>query len=466
MQATADTSRNAVGLPIVSGRILLAVGAAHIAVGPLLSASSLLATAHAVLVTGAVLAVALRASDMVWIGAAAAYVAGSDVLWRATNAQIFWEGPKYLVAGVLVIGYVRLVQRQRLAWLPIAYFAVLVPSTLVTLAAAGVGSARELISFNLSGPLSLAVSTLVFLQLRARLSELRLILACYVLPMLSLASVILIRLRSVELQFGTESSPEASGGFGPNQVSTVLGLAALVCLLLVIQNVGTVERLLYGAAGLWFLGHAALTFSRGGVFGFAISGAITLVVWALVSGRPSGTMVLALLVLIALALFPVLNAYTGGTLSSRLHDTDRTGRDELVQSDLSYFSANLVAGVGPGGLDERGKIAHTEFTRLLAEHGLMGLLAAMLLLMMAVVSFLQQTNPSGRVITLALLTFTVLSMTNASMRTASTGFFFGLAALRVGTWREEREGFRPATSRRDPRALSSGPQLSPPVPTL
>ena len=89
----------------------------------------------------------------------------------------------------------------------------------------------------------------------------------------------------------------------------------------------------------------------------------------------------------------------GGTYGERLI-LDLTGRVEIYNIDLAIFSDYLLTGVGPGQATELretygyGKIisAHTEFSRMLSEHGLLGLISLLILLGMPIYYFF---NPSS-----------------------------------------------------------------------
>ena len=71
----------------------------------------------------------------------------------------------------------------------------------------------------------------------------------------------------------------------------------------------------------------------------------------------------------------------GGTYGERLV-LDLTGRAQIYKIDLDIFSDYLLTGCGPGQANNLreiygyGKVvaAHTEFSRMLAEHGILGLL--------------------------------------------------------------------------------------------
>src|SRR6266851_303503 len=158
-----DKSVNAGGA-INIGLITIVFLAAHIPLGLLLQASSLVAALHAVgtFAIGMYLAVFDRRLERVaYVGG---YIIGAEVLWHMTGAPIFWEFGKYSVVAIFLTAIVtnRLFKAPAL---PVFYFVLLVPSIWITLIEEDWSSrveewqsGRDMISFNMSGPLALMVS--------------------------------------------------------------------------------------------------------------------------------------------------------------------------------------------------------------------------------------------------------------------------------------------------------------------
>ncbi len=143
------------------------------------------------------------------------------------RAKIPWEFGKYAVILVLGVALLRTWNTRR-SWVPAIYFALLLPSAILTFTSLDSWEARNQLSFNLSGPLALAVSLLFFSSLRLRPRELRWIYACLLAPIVSIATIATVNLRKLDPDdFANQSNRIASGGFGPNQVSAILGLGIL-----------------------------------------------------------------------------------------------------------------------------------------------------------------------------------------------------------------------------------------------
>ena len=131
---------------------------------------------------------------------------------------------------------------------------------------------------------------------------------------------------------------------------------------------------------------------------------------------------------------PWLQDFTGGKFLERIRDTDLTGRDALMERDLELWSANAFLGVGPGRSKltdaETGNfsLAHTEFTRLIAEHGVLGALAFLLLLGMSCRAVTRARGGVPRGLAAGLQAWALLFMIHSAMRLAAPSFLFGLGA--------------------------------------
>src|SRR5262249_22980831 len=214
---------------------VLAFLAAHIPLGLAMHAVPALSTVHALatLAVGVVWAAAGRPDRVAAVGA---FLAGSEVLWRMTGADFYWEGAKY--ATVLIFG-LALVRggRWKMPLPAVAYFALLLPSTALTWMELGFSRSRSVVSFNLSGPLALAASVWFFSHLRVSRQRLTRILPALLAPIVGILGVSFFgTITAAELTFGSGSNFLTSGGFGPNQVSSVLGLGALAAFLLAFDH--------------------------------------------------------------------------------------------------------------------------------------------------------------------------------------------------------------------------------------
>lgn len=400
--------------------------------------SSLLATAHALFTLSIGLWFALG-KDTRKVGYVAAYITGAEILWRMTNAQIFWETGKYFTILILGIALLRSRPWQR-PIAPILYFVLLSISIPITLSRLGITStAREVISFNLSGPLALMVCALYFSQIYINQNILRKMIWWIILPIIGIAILVLSGIRSAEqIAFTNDSNFVTSGGFGPNQVSAILGLGGGLTLLLFVTGKSSFSRWGSFFLMLGFLTLCALTFSRGGLYNAAIMAGLAFAHFLRDAHRRIAA-IMAILILGLLGgnlIFPRLNAFTSGMLEQRFSNLDTTLRGKIAKADLDLWLANPVFGVGPG-LSKPDRItllgysasAHTEYTRTLSEHGMFGFLALLLLVWMAARSYLSTPMIETQTWVVALLAWPLLEMSHAAMRIVAISFLFGLALV-------------------------------------
>jgi O-antigen ligase len=416
---------------------LLGFAAAHAGLGLALHTWPALATAHA----GVALLVGIWAA-LRWplprVACVGAYIVGGEVLWRMTGAQIPWEFGKYALSLVFVIAVLRLGRHASWQAAPLVYFAVLLPSVLLLMADSALSHVQivRMVSFNLSGPLSLAVSAWVLSQLELRQEETERILISLIGPITGIAAITLLTTYTTEgLTFTEESNMLSSGGFGPNQVANMLSLGALAALLLAMFANTRQPRMVAAALMLLFVVQSAMTFSRGGVYGFLLG--VAVFVCLVGSVRALGrllTVGAVSLFLVSVIVLPRLNAFTDGALTARFTDTEPAQRKEIVREDLRLWREHPLVGLGPGvGMKHRrveSRIAHTEYSRLLAEHGMMGIIAILALCSMVIRQWRRPQKPMDRALGMTLIAWSLFSMAHSGMRIAAFGFAFGLGQAR------------------------------------
>jgi O-antigen ligase len=377
--------------------------------------------------------------EMAKVAYMGAYITGSEVIWRSVGASVFWEYGKYATVLIFILALVRS-RRLRLPALPTAYFLLLIPATLLTIFQVDFSEARNMISFNLSGPLALAVSVIFFTRLQlSRRQFLRLMLA-FIGPIVGMVAVILLGLATTDVIFGRQSNVTASGGFGANQVSALLGMGCVAAFLCAVDPKLRWElKVLFFGLVLEFAMQSALTFSRAGVYyaTASIVAGCVLLMRHLRSAIPM-LMILGGLFLIGYYVaFPQLDEYTGGALSARFQDTRLTGRTEIMDADLKIMAEHPILGIGVGqAMSERARFfkgfaAHTEFTRLLSEHGSLGCLAVLLLVIMGIRNVMVARTNRGRAVAASLVAYSFCFMSGNGMRMVLPSFVFGLAAVNL-----------------------------------
>ncbi len=94
----------------------------------------------------------------------------------------------------------------------------------------------------------------------------------------------------------------------------------------------------------------------------------------------------------------------------------------------------MITGVGPGSANKlreqygytKVAAAHTEYTRMLAEHGLLGLLSMILLFYIVYNKLFLHHNYISQHYLLSFSVLTLLTMSHSAMRLSMVGVVFGL----------------------------------------
>lgn len=418
----------------------------HLPLAFLMWRYEMLATAHALLIIAIGLIFLMRDRTPQRLAYLSGYIVAADVLWRMSDAQVFWEYGKYAIVFLFGLGVFR--WRLKFKAAPFLYFVPLLPSIVLTAGGLNIWGAREDISFNLSGPLALTVGMLFFSQVRFTPQDFRKLFNLMLMPIAGISFVVLYRIGSVEfIEFTTQSNFITSGGFGPNQISAILGVGVLLIWIYVLNMPSyRRDRWLLLTLGVLFFSQAIFTFSRGGVINILVAAPFATFYFVRDEYRTRRTAFGALMLLgLALALIlPQLNTFTGNTLAQRYQnfyqELDTTGRLDLMQADLLVWQENFWFGVGPGEAAtyhflyfgfERNVAAHMEYSRLLAEHGFLGLIAMVMLLLIFVVSFVRARTSTQKGFVLAFMLWSFVEMSHSAMRLSMISFLFALALVQL-----------------------------------
>ncbi len=415
-------------------KLLFLVGL-HFILGHAFRLYPILATGHAylLLVIGVFWAFRAKTTHILYV---AAYIVGSEVLWRMTSARIFWESGKYMI--VLILG-IRLITRGwTRPFLPLMFFALLLPSTLFLpfkLYSADQKIVQD-VSFNLSGPFCLTIAVLAFSKIKITKQQLLNIFIKQALPVVSILTISGDGTKTAEDLYFTESSFATSGGFGPNQVSAILGLAAF-CLgfCLMAYRWKMVPKVILFLLAMALATQSALTFSRGGVYAASVA-AVAAAICLMKNKKNWYRIVLifgALLLIANFVVWPRLIKFTGGAIEKRFKETSMTNREGIFMDDMRLFAENVWLGVGPGQAKkvrsfDQGAASHTEFSRLLSEHGIFGVLALLSLLIMAFSLIKRGRNSFHRAVALSGVLWSFAYMLVNGMRLAAPCLMFGLSA--------------------------------------
>ena len=451
--------------PHLAAPVLAAWVLGHMAAGVFVAVSSLPALVHQALALGAVCLWSVSARAIRWDVAGAAYLAFCDVLWRMVGGGMFWEGGKYAAALALCLHIARR-KSFDVAFAPLAYAVVVVASAMMAgmTDVVEVPSWRKSVSFALSGPALMCLFVLALGACRLELRHVATLLAAVLGPVAMVSGIVLhATVTASEVTFNMESNFVTSGGFGPNQVSSVLSAGALVCLCLVRSFALTVgARVLTTLLLLLWLGQSVLTFSRSGIYMFGCAAIVCLAspgAMTVLKRRALAIVacVLALGILLAL---PKLSDYTGGKLEERYRDASLAGREVLAAADLNLWKQRPVFGVGAGlspymRAEQFGiEASHTEYIRVLAETGIVGMILFLALLTRTGWRAWRLGDTDLRASFLAMVSWSILFFAVNGFRIGAPAVFLGFACLRLA---DEGDGAAEADGLEDGLIEGAGP---------
>ena len=380
---------------------------------------------------------------------ACAYVVGVEVFLRMNGGTIFYEASKYLVIVFVCMGLVSNSFSNK-ALIYVVYLLLLIPGIFVAVADMGFETdIRKAIAFNLSGPVCLGVTAIFCYKRTISFKQMKTILDAFLWPLVSMLVYLFLftpDLKSVIT--GTESNFATSGGFGPNQVATVLGLGIFILTVrfFIYKTsffVKVIDLILLGL----FIFRAIITFSRGGVLTALIMILVFIALYYLKVNFKTklklNGYLLVFLGLIAIT-WVVSSVKTGGFIDKRYANQDAAGRDkddvttgrtDLLEFEFAEFIDHPFLGLGVGKvkeerMDETGVVAasHNEISRILAEHGLMGVFAFLILLVTPLIFRLSnQTN----LFFFSFYLFWLFTINHSAMRIAAPAFVYGLCLLNI-----------------------------------
>lgn len=379
----------------------------------------------------------------------AGYMVGLEIVLRINEASLSYEMGKYSTIMFLVTGLIFERQKKYLPRQFLLFILLLIPAITI-IDFESVGEARRALLFNLSGPMCLAFSAIYFYRRSITKEFLQKLMLYMTLPIFALSIGLFLRTPDFsEVNFSTESNAALSGGFGPNQVSTILGLGIFLVGLAYISGFTLSGFKLFDIGMLLFFSlRGLLTFSRGGVFAalLALVAAFAVSIFYRSNKKLMVQVMVASLFIGAAGMFvwSYTNELTGGVLEMRyagrsINDPNKvnftSGRMELVELELEAFTEHPVLGVGVGmgksfRVSRGGQdlAAHTEYTRLVGEHGIYGIAALLILLLSPVIYFFKSEN-ENKFFIIGFVIISLLTMLHAAMRLAMPGFVYGLSFI-------------------------------------
>jgi len=378
---------------------------------------------------------------------ASAYVATSDVFFRMTDGLFFYELHKYLLIVLVLIGFlldqIRVKGQVYLVYIGLLLLTIVFTSYDLT------DEIRKMIAFNLAGPVSLGFVAFYFYKKKVTMQQLSKVLFYALLPIISLVVYLFFYTPSIkDVVTGTESNFATSGGFGPNQVATILGVGIFILFSRLLFNKFRGIQSILELMLLGFISFRGLvTFARGGIF-TAIAAIVILIMITYLRGQKTFRfkvmMAIFWSIILGTSIWLLASNRTSGLIENRYANQNAvgvekedvsTGRKDLFLTELEAFIENPIFGIGVGKnkgyrYDKTGKVAasHNEISRLLAEHGSLGILAFGILLF---VPLLFRIENSNNIYFYSFYVMWLLTINHSAMRIAFPSFIYGLCLLDV-----------------------------------
>ncbi len=379
---------------------------------------------------------------------ACSYVIGAEVFLRMTGGSFLYETSKYLVIIFCLMGILTTKLNQPISY--IVYVFLLIPGILV----AGFNiteqtTIRTAIAFNLSGPVCLGIVSVFCYKQKIAYLDMHKVFLAMALPIITMIIYLFLYTPSIrDTLTGTGSNFAASGGFGPNQVATVLGLGMFALSIRFFMLSPSLFLKIFNGFLLAAVSYRAIvTFSRGGVI-TALFMIVAFVYFYFkkvnVKAKFRISRTVFLFISIGLLIWLFSSIQTSGLIDKRYANQDALGRDkadistgraDLASFEIDEFLKNPVLGVGVGKIKELRRISegieaasHNEMSRILSEHGLFGLTALLILLL---TPFLFRIRNKSNVFFYSCYFFWFLTINHSSMRIAAPAFVYGLCLLDI-----------------------------------
>jgi hypothetical protein len=396
----------------------------------------------------------------VYINQAMVYLVSFEILARMVKSPplVPHEMSKYLLFIFFIFG---IFSQYNKGTIGIFLLALLIPSLLYD--ASGEVVANNLI-FNLLGPIDLTLGVIYFKGQHITQKQLMNLIKLGLLPLFATLAFTIIRTPDFDdVNFALSSNNSTSGGFGSNQVSTVFGLALLFMFILwVSDKVITSYRALDSVLILAFVFQGFLTFSRGGMLGAGIAILVVLFLLTLPGDRIKGTIKFSLpkvtlyaipIIILGLVVFQIANSITANNLMLRYKgetagtqagmkevdlNTITSNRYNIFMGDIELWQEYFIFGTGAGASQylrggdlEEDTAAHIEFSRLLAEHGLLGIIYFATLLFLPFSIWKENQNPLNRAILMSFFVLGIYTSFHAAMRTYVTPLLISLSLISI-----------------------------------
>ena len=382
----------------------------------------------------------------------AAFIMASEVYLRMSHVELPWEFGKIAVSFLLLLGMLIEKQKRTIPLIFILYLLMLLPGVFVPEWTDMIQFKKEFM-FTFYGQVVLVISVFYFYKRNMTLEQWMKVGQMILWGVVLTSALLFVKTPDyATIHYGGGANFVASGGFGPNQLAAILGMGIMLLgyFLLINKRLLTWKWLEIVLLFL-FTYQGLFTFSRGGLFSAVIALAVAVIaIYMAEPKRASGLLrinplkIFLLIVILGIA-YTQANHITGGALEKRYTNVDEygqkikkdysTNRITIVKDDLHTFSENLFTGAGIGGgrayREQNTGIsaAHVEFSRMLAEHGILGLFALIILLFYPVFMFFKIKNTFSRFTMVVFVLYGLLTMSHNALRLAMPSFLYGLGFI-------------------------------------
>ena len=400
--------------------------------------------------------VALK-SNLVFI---ISYLVSFEILCRMTKTSPYipYELSKYVLFILLTYGISLNKSQFHVGWV---MFFLLIPSLFFDLS--GSVNNYQYYVFNILGPVNTALGFIFFSKCNITFQGFEALLFLLLCPVISVLLYAYVKTPDYsDIQFNLGANFETSGGFGSNQVSTVLGLGMFIVFVFWFCKWNLSGYKIFDLFLFFgFVFQGLITFSRGGI----ISAILAILFFVLINSiykKSNKNKTLNLfnlgnvLVILSFILFAfiVANGLSKGNLFLRYKgETEGTLNGYKVQTlnnissnrfnifigDFNLWMKHPLLGVGIGASqslrDEvNGIIAHVELSRLLAEHGFLGLMFFTFLLIIPYKSIKKENNSLVKALKYSFYFIALFTTFHASMRTYVSPLLLGLSLISISVF--------------------------------
>ena len=375
---------------------------------------------------------------------ASAYLVGSEVFLRTTGGSPCYEYAKYFMLLFFVLGiFYSKIHKKNPYWI---FLLLIIPGVFIPFESLH-GDFRKKVLFDILGPICIGVCALYTYKKTVSRVQLQNIIASIVLPLVSCCIFLMVCYPYYDgVVNNAESNYYLSGKFAPNQMATILGLGTFICFSILVL-IPYSKKIFFIVLAVFCLIYyrGLLTFSRGGMLTcFAI---IVVFLGSLFLAKEKYNHLkkrIILMLILLPAIFILCNYQTNTILFKRYineninglpkaHEVN--GRVDMAVEEIKFFKENPILGVGVGSTKEIREaeygtsiVTHNEITRLLAEHGILGILSLLILIGFPPYHYFKNKQ---NVYLLSFFAFWLLTVNHSAMRVAAPAFLYALSLLDV-----------------------------------